>query len=156
MIWLAKLLTGISDGSITDGSLEVCDRAMIFKLLISPHGREGQGLLAAAWKLAKVNFDSCQCTLMLATEHLKLNLLATNISQQDLQNISGVDSHGPLWGLQDWNKGEVCAEMAKFPSTTPPVFVNLEETLCIKQWSKTKSLTFNRLDIFLGGGQKYS
>ena len=101
MIWLAKLLIGTSNGDIAEGSLEVCDRAIIFKLLISPHSQEGQGLLAAAWKLAKVNFDSCQCTLTLATEHLKLNLPATSISQQDLQNIPGVDSHGPLWGLPD-------------------------------------------------------
>ena len=110
----------------------------------------------AAWKLVKVDIDSCQCALELATKHLQLNLLATNISQQVEQDIPGVDSHGPLWGLQEWNKGVVCAKMAKPPFSAPPVLVNLEETLCIKQWTKTKSLTFNRLQIFLGGGQKCS
>ena len=41
--------------------------------------------------------------------------------------------------------------MSEPPLSTPPV--NPGETLCIKPWTKTKSLTFNRLSIFLGGIQ---
>ena len=159
MIWLSKLMVSVSDGNIACDNLEVCDWATVIRLLLSLHSWEGQGVLAAAWKPAKENIDSCQCTLTLATEHLKLNLLAHFISQQgpqDQQNIPGEDSHGPLWGLQDWNKGEICAEMAEFTSSALSVLVNLEETLCIRQWTKTKSLTYNRLAIFPGGLRVYS
>ena len=38
MIWLTRLLVSINDGAIADDNLEVCDQAMVFRLLLSPQG----------------------------------------------------------------------------------------------------------------------
>ena len=98
-----------------------------------------------------MDIDKCQCTLAQSTG--KIELSATN-SQAREQDIPKEAPKGPLWGLQEWNKGEVCAEMLSPPSSDTPVTCNPEEMLCIKQWSKTKSLTLNRLEGFFPGGVK--
>ena len=89
-----------SDGDITDESLEISDKIMILMQLLAPNSQEGQGLLSAAWKPAKENVDTCQCTLEMATKQLQLNLSATSTSQhgpQDQQYIPEMNSCGPLW-----------------------------------------------------------
>ena len=45
----------------------------------------------------------------------------------------------------------MCATMSTQSPSASPVSYNPEETLCVKQWSKTKTLTLQRLDIFPGG-----
>ena len=140
------------NGDIASDNLEVCDKAFAFKQLLSPHSQVDQGFLVSAWKSAKVNTDKFQCTLAQATR--QINLSATNLQAME-QDIPKEVPKGPLWGLQEWNKGAVCAEMLTPPtSATPVVSHSLEETLCIKQWSKTKSLTLNRLEGFFPGGVK--
>ena len=92
------------------------------------------------------------CTLAHATGQIDLS--ATN-SQARVQNIPKEVPKGPLWGLQEWNKGEVCAEMLTPPSSDTPVSCSQEEMLCIQQWFKTKSLTQNRLEGFFTGGVNF-
>ena len=70
MIWLIKLMAAMSNGDIACDKLLICDLATVFRLLLSPHGRVGQGLLASAWKPAKVSTNNCQCTLTQATKHM--------------------------------------------------------------------------------------
>ena len=63
-----------------------------------------------------------------------------------MQDIPKETPKGSLYGLQEWDKGEVCAEMCMPPPSDTPVMQDPGETLCIKQWGKCKSLTYNCLD----------
>ena len=92
--------------------------------------------------------DNCQCTLEQATKEIDLSTIT---SQPMEQNNPKEIPKGPLWGLQEWDKGVVCATMSTPSPSASPVSVDPEETLCIKQWYKTKSLTISRLDIFTEG-----
>ena len=120
MVWLSDLMAGASDGNIASESLEIRDQGIILCMLLSPHDQEGQGMLVAAWKPAIVNTDVCQCTLELVTKKLHLNLLvvADNFMESvsshqdpmDQQIALKVDLNGPLPGLEEWAKGEICSQ----------------------------------------------
>merc|ERR1711864_66927 len=69
-----------------------------------------------------------------------------------VQDIPKETPQGSTWGLQEWAKGEVCASMCMPPYSDAPVSWDPGETLCIKQWSKCKSLTYNRLNEIWPGG----
>ena len=93
LIWLTNLMVAAGDGDIASDKLEVCDWATVFRQLLSLHSRAEQGMLASAWKPAKVDTDNCQCTLVQATK--QINLSATN-SQPIKQDIPKEDPKGPL------------------------------------------------------------
>ena len=148
-IWLTELMELASSGNTTDDNLELCDKNFVFRQLLSPHGQVEQGFLASAWKTAKVGTDNCQCTLAQATKQINLSANKQTISQPMEQDIPKEAPKGTLCGLQEWDKGVVCTKMLTPPTSATPVApVSLEETLCIKQWSKTKSLTLSRLSKF--------
>ena len=75
-------------------------------------------------------------------------------SQLGVQDIPKKIIKRSTWGLKDWAKGEVCASMCTPPLADPPKTRNPNEILCIKQWSKCKTLTYNRLNEIWPGGVK--
>ena len=151
LLWLTDLMANSGDGNIPIEDLEICDKDKTFNILTKPHGRVDQGFIIAGWRNAKVDTDKCQCTLVQATDQIDLS--ATN-SQPKEQDITKEGPKGPLWGSQNWAKEEVCSSMITPLATDTRIFWDPEESLCVKQWSKCKTLTINRLEGFFPGGVK--
>ena len=130
LVWLMDLLYDSGDGNIAVDELEVCNESFVFNQLFNPHCQVEQGFITSGWRTAKVSIDKCQCTLEQATSEIDLLAKPNSISQPMEQDIPKEVPKGSLWGLQEWNKGEVCAEMCMPPSSDTPSTHDLEETLC--------------------------
>ena len=42
-------------------------------MLLAPHGREGQGMVAEGWRAMEVSKDTCPCSLTLKSDTLQLD-----------------------------------------------------------------------------------
>ena len=158
LIWLTDLLFDSGSDSTPGDELELCDKGFVFKQLCNPHGRVDQGLIVSGWRMVKVDTDKCQCSLELATGQIDLSAQPTTpiqpvtVLQPMVLDIPKETPKGSLCGLQEWDKGEVCAEMCMPPPSDTLVSWDPGETLCIKQWGKCKSLTYNHLEEIWPGG----
>ena len=121
LVWLTDLMRDTGNDNIAIDELEVCDEGFIFKQLTMPHGQVDQGFIASGWRTVNVDVGKCQCTLAQATS--KINLLAKNLQPME-QNIPKEVPKGPLWGLREWNKGEVCVELLTPHTSATPVSYN--------------------------------
>ena len=130
LVWLTDLMQSVGSGNIAKEDLKIHDESFVFKILISPHDRVGQGLLKSSWRTAKVGTDKCQCTLEQATKKIDLSAANKTTSQQEDQNIPKEVSKGPLWGLEEWDKGAVCAIMSTPSPSASLVSYDPEETVC--------------------------
>ena len=51
-------------------------------MLLTPHDREGLGMVAGGWKSVEENKDTCPCSLMLKLDALELEPTVTADSAQ--------------------------------------------------------------------------
>ena len=97
------------DRNIPSNALEVAYHAQIWKVLLTPHDREGLGMVAGGWRSVEANKDTCPCSLMLKSDALQLEPTVTTDSAQEavgsqqtqMQDAMKVDTTVPLPRLEE-------------------------------------------------------
>ena len=51
----------------------MADHIQIWKVLLAPHGREGQGMVAEGWRAVEASKDTCPCSLTPKSDALHLD-----------------------------------------------------------------------------------